>query len=241
MHFARAFVAAIFAAIAVAQGDKPNAFNVPTPYYSLTAGKSQTFTWHNIQGNTVTIKLRSGANGNLDQGQTIANSIHNDGSFTWSVPSNTVEGADYTLEIINDDDASEVNYTGQFVISSPVKAVASSSAAASSSASVASSSASASESASSASASASASASSSSASASASASASSSASASASSASVSASASASSASKSSSASATSDSAAKSASQSSVPTDNAAPMVKVGGSLLAVAAGFALAL
>ncbi|KAK8218252.1 hypothetical protein IWZ01DRAFT_523927 [Phyllosticta capitalensis] len=62
-----------------------------------------------------------------------AANIPNDGSYTWSVPSNTVRGTDYTVEIINDDDTSETNFYPYFTIESTVVVSAASSSAAASS------------------------------------------------------------------------------------------------------------
>jgi len=106
---------------------KDSAFSIPAAgnYIGLKAGGSQTFTWTNLAGTTVTLMLRSGSNGDLNSGTVIADHIKNTGSFTWSIPSTQVEGADYAIEIINDDNTaeSEDNFTPQFVISSPIKAV----------------------------------------------------------------------------------------------------------------------
>lgn len=124
----------------------PNAFNIPLGGYFLKAGEPTTFTWSNQQGSTVTLRLRDGANGALNEGtllqgmyrwprRLISSPIYltrhtdsldhlpNTGSYTYTPDPNVVEGATYTLEITNDQNPNQVNYTPQFVISSPVKAV----------------------------------------------------------------------------------------------------------------------
>jgi hypothetical protein len=59
-------------ALALAQdASGPNAFNVPTTGYLLHAGQPTTFTWGNIKGDTVTLSLRDGPNGDLNKGTTI--------------------------------------------------------------------------------------------------------------------------------------------------------------------------
>lgn len=50
----------------------PNSFMIPMPAgYTLTAGQPTTFTWDNLSGSTVTLKLRDGASSNLNAGTTI--------------------------------------------------------------------------------------------------------------------------------------------------------------------------
>jgi len=124
MRFSLTFVAAALVSFVLA---KDNAFSIPAAgnYIGLKAGGSQTFTWTNLAGTTVTLMLRSGSNGDLSSGTVIADHIKNTGSYTWSIPTTQVEGADYAIEIINDDNTaeSEDNFTPQFVISSPIKAV----------------------------------------------------------------------------------------------------------------------
>ncbi|MCJ1323952.1 hypothetical protein MMC10_000614 [Thelotrema lepadinum] len=99
-----------------------NSFNNPPQGYLLHAGQSSTFTWSNLAGSTVTLNLRSGANGNLDDGQIIASNLANSGTFTWNVPNDIVQGNSYTLEIIDEQDTGTVNYTPPFNILSNVLA-----------------------------------------------------------------------------------------------------------------------
>lgn len=124
MRFSLAFLTAAVATIVAAQAnDGPNAFNVPPGGYLLHAGQPTTFTWSNQQGSTVTILLRDGANGDLNAGTTVVANLDNKGTYTYTPPANIVEGNSYTLEIVNDQSPNETNYTGQFDIVSPVKAV----------------------------------------------------------------------------------------------------------------------
>jgi len=132
MRFSLSLIGAALVSLVLA---KDNAFSLPAAgnYIGLKAGGSQTFTWTNLAGSTVTLTLRSGPNGDLSTGTVIADHIKNTGTFTWSIPSDQVEGATYAIEIINDDNTSDTNYTPQFVISSPVKATPSSASGAASS------------------------------------------------------------------------------------------------------------
>jgi len=100
-----------------------NCFNVPQPDYLLTAGQSQTFTWGSLSQGTVTIYLTEGANSDLKTIATLASNIPNQGTYTYNVPADITESANYALKIVDDQDTSIVNYTPQFVIQSPVKAI----------------------------------------------------------------------------------------------------------------------
>ncbi|KZF23791.1 hypothetical protein L228DRAFT_238310 [Xylona heveae TC161] len=157
MRFSVAVIlSALAAAVAAQSNDNP--FKYPTGGWGFKAGSSTEIDWDPTTSGTVTILLREGANSNLSPGTAIAKSIPNNGKFTWAVPADTVRGANYALEIVDDQDSSKTNYSPQFVIDSTVIASSSSSSSASASstsASASSSSASAASSSSSASSSAS--------------------------------------------------------------------------------------
>ncbi|KAB2572564.1 GPI anchored cell wall protein [Lasiodiplodia theobromae] len=106
-----------FAALASAA---ENAFIVPTSGFAPVAGQDIQLQWDATAGKTVTLVLRSGASNDLKEGSPIAEKIDNTGSYTWSVPKDTVRGSDYTIEIINDDDPTETNYYPYFVLESTV-------------------------------------------------------------------------------------------------------------------------
>lgn len=44
--------------------------------------------------------------------------IQNTGSYTWQVPASVTRGSDYVVEIIDDQDKSQTNYSAYFVIES---------------------------------------------------------------------------------------------------------------------------
>ena len=120
MKFSCTILLSALAALVSAAG--PNSFQVPPEGYLLHAGQSQTFTWNNLQGSTVTLKLRQGASGNLDDGTVLASGLQNTGSYTWNVPGDIVQGNSYTIEIIDEQDTSVTNYTPTFNVLSNVLA-----------------------------------------------------------------------------------------------------------------------
>lgn len=127
MRFSFTLVLSAFVASISAQNtDGSNPFNIPAGGYLLNAGQPTTFTWQPTTPGTVTLTLRDGANGDLNPGTVIQSNIPNDGSYTYTPPATTVEGNSYTIQITSDSDSDSVNFTPQFVILSPVKAVPSS-------------------------------------------------------------------------------------------------------------------
>ncbi|KAK7564544.1 Ser-Thr-rich glycosyl-phosphatidyl-inositol-anchored membrane family-domain-containing protein [Phyllosticta citricarpa] len=137
MRFSSAIPIIIAGLSAFASAAGENAFVVPMSGFNPEAGKDTTIQWEPTAGKTITLKLRQGASSNLGSGTTIAAhsngaaaNIPNDGSYTWSVPTDVVRGTDYTIQIVNDDDTSQTNYFPYFTIQS-TNVVASSSAASS--------------------------------------------------------------------------------------------------------------
>ncbi|KAF7845876.1 hypothetical protein BT93_L0210 [Corymbia citriodora subsp. variegata] len=104
-----------------------NPFNVPNGGYNVTAGSSTTLAWTPTTSGTVSLILRSGASSNLATGTYIAQNISNSGSYTWNVASSIAEGSDYTVEIIDDSDTSQTDYTPHFTITSTVTVASSTS------------------------------------------------------------------------------------------------------------------
>ncbi|KAL4977807.1 Ser-Thr-rich glycosyl-phosphatidyl-inositol-anchored membrane family-domain-containing protein [Aspergillus desertorum] len=95
---------------------RENAFNIPKGGYTFTAGEATTLSWDPSTEGTVTLKLQHGEVLTSDSGTTIASSIPNSGSFTWSVPSDIEDYSDYTIEIISDSDADATNYLPRFSV-----------------------------------------------------------------------------------------------------------------------------
>ncbi|OXV06659.1 hypothetical protein Egran_05574 [Elaphomyces granulatus] len=105
-------VLGLFAAL-VAAGPNPISWNSNT----FAAGKVSTITWQPTTGGTVTLKLQWGSNPTPDSGITIASTIQNSGSVTWTPPSNLASQPDFTIQIVNDQDKSQNNYSPHFTIS----------------------------------------------------------------------------------------------------------------------------
>lgn len=116
-----------------------NPFDNPSGGYNITAGQSTTLKWTATTSGTVSLILRSGASNDLIAGTyiarkcilivrsyvprivmltSLAENITNSGSYTWSVDSTITRGSDYTVEIVDDTDNSQVNFTPYFVIDS---------------------------------------------------------------------------------------------------------------------------
>ncbi|KAI7468332.1 hypothetical protein KC351_g13710 [Hortaea werneckii] len=93
-----------------------NAFEIPEAGLSATGGQPVDLQWDPTTDGTVTLVLRSGSSNNLNEGTVIANSIENDGSYTWTPSNDLTRGSDYTVQIVSDEDPSVVNYTPYFVL-----------------------------------------------------------------------------------------------------------------------------
>ena len=102
----------------------------------LSTGQSTTVRWKGGTGDTVSLKLLSGSSSNL-QGTLIASklkvlirphgmcnkadslsfekdNVPNSGSYTFTIPSDTKPGSDYTIQIFDSDN--NINFTPQFTI-----------------------------------------------------------------------------------------------------------------------------
>ncbi|KAJ5449769.1 cell wall protein [Penicillium daleae] len=109
-------VAALYAAVASASSTA-NAFNNPAGGYSFTVGEPTTLSWHADSGSTVTLRLQYGTVSTANSGTIIASNIPNDGSYTWNVPSDLASEPDYTIEIVDDQDTSNYNFSPRFTVS----------------------------------------------------------------------------------------------------------------------------
>ncbi|KAF2773233.1 hypothetical protein EJ03DRAFT_323739 [Teratosphaeria nubilosa] len=117
MHFTRSLLALLSATLAFAAD---NAFIIPTSGLSATAGQPLALSWTPTTQGTVSLILRSGASSDLASGTTVASSIANSGNYTWNVPIDIERGSDYTIEIVDDSEPSNTNYTPYFVLESSV-------------------------------------------------------------------------------------------------------------------------
>ncbi|KAJ5358655.1 cell wall protein [Penicillium cataractarum] len=120
--------AALFAGVASATNSEANAFKNPAGGYTFTVGEPTTLTWNADAGTTVTLRLQHGSVSTANSGTIIASSIDNDGSYTWNVPSDLAYESDYTIEIIDDQDTSNYNFSPRFTVSGAVVATTTTSA-----------------------------------------------------------------------------------------------------------------
>ncbi|KAL6241258.1 hypothetical protein RBB50_011937 [Rhinocladiella similis] len=116
MRFFSTAVAALCAAVVAAQN---NAISVPSGQSTLdvTAGKPLTIQWTDPSSGTVTIKLQQDPI-TPDGGITLASGVPaSDGTATLDIPpGNEVNSHLYTIEIIDDTDASNINFSPNFGI-----------------------------------------------------------------------------------------------------------------------------
>jgi hypothetical protein len=114
--------AVIVAAMALAQlaAAGLNGFIEPTTSQVVEAGKPFEITWKADGGKTVTLTLRKGDSKNLDTLEDIARHVENTGKLSWTPAGDLEKGADYALQI-KDDESGEINYTGLFSVNSNVE------------------------------------------------------------------------------------------------------------------------
>ncbi|KAK2861432.1 hypothetical protein FQN49_004211, partial [Arthroderma sp. PD_2] len=93
-----------------------NAFQVPPGGYDFTAGKPTTLTWAPSTEGTVTIKLQMTRDITPGSGIVLGSNLPNSGSFSFTPSAGLVEGKDYTIEIIDDQDPSNYNFTPTFTV-----------------------------------------------------------------------------------------------------------------------------
>ncbi|KAF2096448.1 hypothetical protein NA57DRAFT_58363 [Rhizodiscina lignyota] len=112
-------------AAAAASSGQPNPFVIPPAGLGFKAGQASVLNWQPTTHDTVTLVLRSGNGANLEAGTVIAKNIPNTGAFTWTPDASITKGSDYALEIIDDANPDNTNYTPLFSIDSTnVKATA---------------------------------------------------------------------------------------------------------------------
>ena len=93
-----------------------NPFNIPPEGLSASGGEPLELNWEPTTDGTVTLVLRSGSSNDLNEGTVIESGLDNSGSYTWTPSNDLTRGSDYTVEIVDDDDPSNVNYTPYFVL-----------------------------------------------------------------------------------------------------------------------------
>lgn len=119
----------LLAPIALAQTENfnkyQNPFTIPRSGFSFKAGEASDIEWSPTTNGTVSIILRSGPSSNFGHGEIIASHISNTGTYTWTPSTSITLGLNYVLEIVNDDNLEQTNYSPYFVINSPNTVVSS--------------------------------------------------------------------------------------------------------------------
>ncbi|OQD78614.1 hypothetical protein PENDEC_c001G00400 [Penicillium decumbens] len=123
----RAFICLAVSVLATvaAAGSQANPFNIPANGYTFAVGKPTTLTWQPTTGGTVSLRLQQGEVTTANDGTPIASNIPNDGSYTWTVPSD-VNRDWYTIEIISDDNSDNYNFLPRFAVNGASEATTSS-------------------------------------------------------------------------------------------------------------------
>lgn len=106
----------ILSAPLLALAQQANPFNIPSEGLSAAAGTPLKLQWKPTTDGTVTLVLRSGSSNDLNEGTVIASSIDNSGSYSWTPSNSITRGSDYTIEIVDDSDPTNTNYTPYFVL-----------------------------------------------------------------------------------------------------------------------------
>ncbi|EER28615.1 hypothetical protein D8B26_001114 [Coccidioides posadasii str. Silveira] len=101
---------------AVAAAARENPFNNPSGGYRFAANMPTTLSWEPTTDGTVTLKLQKAGNITPSSGITIAANIPNSGSYVFVPSASLGPGSDYTIEIIDDNDPDNINFTPQFSI-----------------------------------------------------------------------------------------------------------------------------
>ncbi|EGP92321.1 unnamed protein product [Zymoseptoria tritici ST99CH_1A5] len=115
MQFSRSFLVALLSAPFLASAEVAFTLNST---FAPTAGEPVDLTWSGSSSGTVTLVLRNGASSDLNKGTVIAADAPNNGEYTWTPDADTVRGSDYALQIINNADPSDNNYSAYFVLES---------------------------------------------------------------------------------------------------------------------------
>ncbi|KFZ01884.1 hypothetical protein V500_00578 [Pseudogymnoascus sp. VKM F-4518 (FW-2643)] len=116
MRFTTTLITSAFTVLAAAQS-AANPFT-NTDYSTISAGQAFTITWSPTTTGPVSLVLVKGDPAALTTVSTIASGLDNSGSLEWTPGSSIAKGSDYALKIVDDADATIVNYTLQFPIDS---------------------------------------------------------------------------------------------------------------------------
>ncbi|KAI9681139.1 MAG: hypothetical protein M1817_002421 [Caeruleum heppii] len=118
MRVSTSILSLALSALVAAQGGPANPFNIPPEGLTASAGQATELKWEPTTSGTVTLILREGASSDLNPGTEIASNIPNSGSYSWTPPEDAVRGSDYTVQIVDDSNPANSNYSPYFVLDS---------------------------------------------------------------------------------------------------------------------------
>ncbi|KAF3893291.1 putative GPI anchored protein [Trichophyton interdigitale] len=105
----------LFAAVAAA-ASLENPFSVPPGGYRFSAGTPTVLTWKPTTPGTVTLKLHMSSDITPQNGRVLVAHLENGGSYTFLPPSDLPQGGKYTIQILDDNDPNQYNFTPTFMV-----------------------------------------------------------------------------------------------------------------------------
>ncbi|CCX34484.1 Ser-Thr-rich glycosyl-phosphatidyl-inositol-anchored membrane family-domain-containing protein [Pyronema domesticum] len=109
MQFSTAALFTAFASVVFAASSTENPITSPDGTKTIIAGEPFLIKWTPTTKGTITLKLRQGPSDNLNDVETIADSVVNSGSYEWTPASQLPSGDNYAIMITTDN--KEDNYT----------------------------------------------------------------------------------------------------------------------------------
>jgi len=107
---------AVLWSMAVVQAQLSNPISRPVASDKLVAGETFDVKWRPDTPGPIKLILRKGNPQNLDTVGDVVTGLANSGSYSWAVPDNIETGAHYALQIVDENDPTEFNYTPLFAI-----------------------------------------------------------------------------------------------------------------------------
>ncbi|EFR02070.1 hypothetical protein MGYG_05073 [Nannizzia gypsea CBS 118893] len=104
-----------FAALAAA-ASMENPFLVPPGGYHFSAQQPTTLNWKPTTSGTVTLKLQMGTETTPKSGVVLGSNLPNSGSFSFVPKADMTEGGIYTIQILDDENPDNYNFTPTFTV-----------------------------------------------------------------------------------------------------------------------------
>ncbi|KAK2775278.1 hypothetical protein FQN53_003258 [Emmonsiellopsis sp. PD_33] len=114
----RSIIYLAVSALAAVVAAQDNAFNVPKGGYEFEAGKPTSLSWEPSTDGTVSLRLQKGDGTSFTagSGMVIVENIPNSGSYTFTPSAGLGPGSDYTIQIIDDENPENFNFTPAFSV-----------------------------------------------------------------------------------------------------------------------------